>query len=141
MDNSLNEVVVRDLGRYYELMIRARTEANRLLSASEQALILDARRGILHDERFLTLLPHEVEDAVALEGLDEKWGVDGEALVEKLKAMPPVALAAIVDASDWYWSGGMRDEDLAEPFRVLSAPEPGGPDSAGVNPVSPAGGA
>ncbi len=94
-------VARRDLERYYALLDHelARVE----LSEAEASLICDALNGTLMDPHSYRLLWAEVADAVRLDGLDAKWGVDGDALVERLRALSPGAMMAVVDAVERFW--------------------------------------
>jgi hypothetical protein len=63
----------------------------------------------------------EVPDAIRLNGDDEKWGVDGPRLVDRLRAATYAELLALVDLAERFW---MRDaepgEDYAQTFAVLT---------------------
>lgn len=108
---SMNRVMERDLERYYHMLRVARSEAAKLLSKDEAALIADAMNGIMTDPQTIGLLPHGIRDAIDLDKLDKKWGVDGEMLVAKLENVPLLTLAAIVDAAERFWAAVARGED------------------------------
>lgn len=110
--SSTNRVVERDLARYYHLLDEARKEACRQLSDDEQALIIDSLNGVMMDARTMRILPHQISDAISIDRLDGKWGVDGQALTEKLEAMTPFELAAIVDGVEVFWAAVSRGEDV-----------------------------
>lgn len=46
----------------------------------------------------------EIEDAIAIDGLDRKWQVDGAALLAKLRAMPLAGKISVVEAIEKWWS-------------------------------------
>lgn len=96
---SVDLVAKRDLGRYYTLLDAVRPT----FSEAEASLILDACNGIVWDQRSVGFLWAEVADGIKLDGLDEKWGVDGGALVKRLRALPFAELQAIADASERWW--------------------------------------
>lgn len=104
-------VIERDLDRLYTLYKRAVKEVP--LSLDEARLIVDCCNGTIYDARSAPMLWASVEDSCTLDGLDEKWSVDGPALVEKLKALTPIQALAIVDAAELFWAlpDGERDLD------------------------------
>lgn len=95
-------VVNRDLERLYTLYQRALRRAS--LTVDEACLIVDALNGSLYDARTAGLLPAGVRDAIQLDGLAEKWGVDGDALVQKLSALDEFSCMAIIDAAERVWA-------------------------------------
>ena len=101
----------RDLERLYALYARATREVP--LSLDEARLIVDCCNGTIHDVNTARMLWASVEDACELDGLDEKWGVDGPGLVERLKNLSQVQALALVDAAERFWSlpDGARDLD------------------------------
>jgi hypothetical protein len=91
----------RDLLRYYTLL---RLEEARLaLAEAEENLLRDALNGVWLDETSWAYLALEIEDAVRLDALDRKWGVDGAALLARLHALCPGQLAALADAIERFW--------------------------------------
>ncbi len=97
----LGSVARRDLERAYAVL---RAELDRLdLSEAEASLVCDACNGTLFDATNLRLLWAEVADAIRLDHLDAKWGVDGHALVERLRSLSPAQTWALVDAVERYW--------------------------------------
>lgn len=106
-------IVNRDLGRLYDLYDRALRRID--LTVDEACLIADALNGTIHDNRTALMFSFGVEDAIDLDALDEKWGVDGVALIEKLSRLDELSCMAIVDAAERYWFGGKyRDMDMRE---------------------------
>lgn len=90
-------LVRRDLERYYELMRHARRSLRAKLSPAEVALVADALASTFLDHTSLRHIDHEVEDAL-LDGLAEKWDVDGAKLVATLRALSDGELFALGDA-------------------------------------------
>ena len=96
---SLGQTARRDLTRYYALL-RASTPK---FSEPEASLILDALNGTLLDEHTYRLLWAEVDDAIRLDGLDEKWGVHAGELVTRLRNLSPAECMAVIDAVERAW--------------------------------------
>ncbi len=108
----------RDLDRLYTLYQR---NLPRNLTEGDACLIVDVLNGTIMDANNARMLWAEVEDGCSLEGLAEKWEVDGPALVEKLKQLNDVQALAVVDAAEGFWTkhdqGDMR-EIVREVFRI-----------------------
>ncbi len=114
-----NHIIHRDLERLYTLYRLALREMK--LTLPEAWFIVDMLNGSLMDANTAGLLWAEAEDAIALDGLDKKWQVDGKAFVEKLKALSYVQSLALVDAAERFWqanTGSMEDEDIKKFFGV-----------------------
>jgi len=91
---TLASVARRDLERYYWIIGE---EAERLgLSEDELGLVRDVCSGTVWSGSSYRLIWAEVADALA-DGVAEKWDVDGEALVAKLRTLSPAACMALVD--------------------------------------------
>jgi hypothetical protein len=103
-------VVSRDLERLYTLYSRALKQID--LTVEEGCLIVDSLNSTLHDADSARMLWGGIEDSIELDGLAEKWAVDGPALVEKLKGLNEIQALAIVDAAERFWNGGERNEDI-----------------------------
>jgi hypothetical protein len=98
VEQSRASVARRDLGRYYDLLSAALERVS--LTDPEALLICDTLRGTWLDTPTISLLWTEVEDACRLEGLDQKWAVDGAALVDRLRGMGLAELHSIADAAE-----------------------------------------
>ena len=97
-----NLVVRRDIERYYAVLA---DELRRMeWGEPEASLIVDALNGVLADAHSYGLLWAGISDAIELEGLDRKWGVDGAALVARLRALTPGQAIAVTDAAERFWS-------------------------------------
>lgn len=66
------------------------------LTREEELAVMDATLAWHMTPETAQYLWAEVEDAIRLEGLDRKWGVDGLALVAKLKRLCPAEAWALV---------------------------------------------
>lgn len=109
-------IINRDLERYYEALKDTRRLLSQKFDAKELGLILDNLNGTLMGETYgVRLIYANVEDAITYESIDRKWGVDGDALVVKLKALSFVENAALADAAERWWNRVAAGE----------APEPG----------------
>ena len=89
-------VARRDLERYYYLLRRALPT----FTEPEASLIVDACNGWLIEPHTAPLLWAEVDDAIRMDGLAEKWGVDGASLVARLRALTPFESLAVADAAE-----------------------------------------
>ena len=87
----------QDLERYYAAL--ARELATVGLTESEMSLIRDASRGILWSPHSVGLLWAEIDDSLENE-LTAKWGVDGPALVAKLRMLTYSQSLAVCDAAE-----------------------------------------
>lgn len=97
---SLSGSVNRLADRYYEIVRRSRID----LPPPELDAIRDALNGWLA-EPAATIAGGpalEVEDALP-DGLAERHGIDGPALVAKLRALTYAQEVALVDAVEQYW--------------------------------------
>jgi hypothetical protein len=115
-------VIRRDLERLCTLYQRS---LPRDLTEKEACLIVDVLNGTLMDANTAHMLYAEVEDGIALEGLAEKWDVDGPDMVEKLKVLSDIQCLAVIDACERFWStpDDRRSipETVREMFRIKEA--------------------
>jgi len=100
---SRSSVINRDLDRLYTLYSRALRRIG--LTIDEACLIVDVLNGTIRDTRSALMFSFGVKDAIELDGLDEKWNVDGRALIEKLSTLDEISCMAVVDAAERYWYG------------------------------------
>jgi len=108
-------IVNRDLERLYTLYDRALRRVK--LTVDEACLIVDALNGTLHDVTSGTRFWIGVQDSIEMDELDEKWGVDGKTLIEKLSKLDDLTAMAIVDAAERFWC----DEKSGDDFRKAVA--------------------
>lgn len=95
-------MVKRDLGRYYRVL---RDSLLRLdLDRDEAFLIVEALKGARFDEGSYRYVWAEVDQQIRTSGADERWGVRGERLVEKLRNLDPGTAMTLVDAVERFWS-------------------------------------
>lgn len=124
-------VASRDLERYYRLIDRALQGI--VFTVAEASAIVDACNGTFWDTHSLfDGLALGLEDAISGDQLDEKWGIDGERLLAKLRALEPVQHLAIVDAIERFWVSDLsrdredilRDVGLVRRKRGVLTPKP-----------------
>lgn len=97
-------LINKQLDRYFSLLERGRRELRALLSDNEMALILDALNGTgFFDVFSVYFVGMEIADAISLDRLDEKWGVDGGTLKNKMTALTDAQRMALVDAVQMWW--------------------------------------
>lgn len=107
----------RDLERYYALLVEELATVT--LSENEALLICDALNGTLMLPQTMRLLWAEIDDSIRLDATDEKWQVDGPALVEKLRRFTSGQTLAVVDAGERWWNRNEIDEDPRERLRIV----------------------
>lgn len=96
------EAVQRELARYYGLLRMELATVD--LSGAECCLIADALNGTLWEPVETTrLLWASIDDAIRMDDLDAKWGVHGDKLVERLRALTPGQCLALADAIERAW--------------------------------------
>lgn len=117
--NSLGSIAKRDLERYYALLSAELRTVD--LSEAEAMLICDAQNGILMESHSMRLLWAGIDDAIALDRLDQKWHVDGGPLVAKLRTLSPAQTYAICDAAERFWvrNGEHPEESNQERVRAV----------------------
>jgi len=115
-----SEQINGDLLRYYRLLAEARTSLRALLPPAELYAILDVQNGHWYAPR---LSHHEitanVEDACRLDGLADKWSIDGSALVAKLTALDLWQITALADATVRFWRAVGEGDHGRDPARAL----------------------
>lgn len=94
-------VAKRDLERYRAIVGAAELELS--FSTAELNAIFDSCNGTIFEP--FTADPgicHNVQDAL-LDGLGDKWEVDGDKLVAKLRKLTPAQSWALVEKIERYW--------------------------------------
>lgn len=76
------------------------------LTIPEASLIVDALNGVLAhtDISASDYLVLNVQDAVAVDSLDEKWGVDARALLANLQSLSEADARKLLNAVKRFWS-------------------------------------
>lgn len=109
----------QDLADYYSLLDSGLRRARLALTPPEAALIIDVQNGVfaIPEHWIGQALAHQVEDGISLDGLAEKWEIDGPALVEKLIGLGDIACLALVDWAAGLWGKG--DFDIKKEIEIF----------------------
>ena len=115
-----SEQINSDLTRYYRLVAEARASLRTLLSPAELSAIIDVQNGHWYAPR----LSHQeitanIDDACRLDGLAEKWRIDGATLVAKLMPLDLWQITALCDATERLWHGVGEGDHTRDPARAL----------------------
>lgn len=102
--NEFARIIDRDIARYYTLLAGARNTCCERFSATEILLVTDAVRGTLWLPDTVCYLADDVEEGIEHDKLDEKWSVDGKALVAKLRELSFAQTMSFVDATERFWT-------------------------------------
>jgi hypothetical protein len=105
------------LQRYFALLRHELASVQ--FSEAEALLLADATNGISFSADTARLLWAEVADAIALNKLDEKWGVGGDALVAKLRGFCPGQALAVADALERAWLKGTDMTDALREVKLI----------------------
>lgn len=108
-------VINRDLERLYVLYDRALKETP--LTPAQACLIVDCLNGTMMEARSAGLLWAEIKDGIKYDGLDEKWELDGPALVEHLRSLSVLQGMALIDAAERFWNLPDAERDIGEGVR------------------------
>lgn len=112
----LSQIAQRDLERYYYLL----RVSLPTFTVNEAQLICDVMNGTITEPHTASLLWANVADALE-DGYAEKWSVDGDALVKRLRALTPFEQLAVADAVERFWRrvGAGIDETNEERVRAV----------------------
>jgi len=105
--------------RYRKICIRSRPT----LSVGEWCCLIDALNGTVLSDNIdygSTILWGSIEDACKLDGLGEKWSIDGPALVAKLKQLDLAGVVSVIDAVERFWA--TQDGAAITSWRDVLAP-------------------
>ena len=103
-------VIAKSLDRYFYALNSARRGLRERFSAAEAGLILDVANGALFASPCaINFIEHEVAAGI-IDGLAERWHVDGPALVKKLKALSYAEKLALIDAAERWLNRAGRGE-------------------------------
>lgn len=108
--NNRNHIIHRDLDRLYTLYRRAVKEVP--LTYAEACLLVDVLNGALMDANSAHLLWAEIEDGCRLDKIDQRWDIDGKALVEMLRSLSAFHCMALIDAAERFWNLPDEERDL-----------------------------
>ena len=101
-----------DLTAYYTLLADGLRKARRTLTPNQAALVLNVFNATAPGQIWTAnRIAARVDDAIVLDGMGDKWDVDGATLVAALRDMGDFAAVALADWADSVWSKG--DFDVA----------------------------
>lgn len=112
------DTIRESLERYFYLLAKGRASLREKLTENEMALIIDNENGTINSAPHIPVVWYNVEDGINLNGLDEKWNIDGPALLDKLKNLQIHECFALVDAAERYWEANTKGD---APERFLDA--------------------
>ena len=105
--------------RYLEIVRRSLPT----LTEGEWCLIWDSLNGVWAQDNAGLYVPGiimGVSDSISLDALDQKWSVDGKALLSKLHEMSFCNLVAIVDSAELFWAdNAAEDENISDVVRRI----------------------
>jgi hypothetical protein len=95
-----------------------------LLTDTDVCLIVDALHGVWIDPAWSArelkpLLRAELEDAIRLDGLDDKWQMNGAVLLAKVEDLRDDQVRDVIDVAGWFWEAVARSEGATTPTREL----------------------
>jgi hypothetical protein len=99
--------------RYLYALWEARRRLASQFGPGECGLMIDTLNGSLFYPYSINMLPAGIADAIELDRLDQKWEVDGAALVAKLEALDYFQRLAIIDALECWWNRSHEDPQPA----------------------------
>lgn len=115
-----SEIISQDLGRYYRLLADARMRLREQFTPKELGAIIDTQNGYWYHPRLeASEIWANVEDGCRLNGLAQKWGIDGAVLVQKLQSLDLLAVHALADATTRFWHAVGQGDERREPKGVL----------------------
>lgn len=86
----------RDLARYYTILEKNLPKFRQ----NEAGLILEVLLQERVEVEYSHLLWAVIDDAIQARELDQRWNVDGLALVARIRALNPIEKLALIDAGD-----------------------------------------
>lgn len=124
-EGARSTVINDTLERYFWLVDVERRQLRQLLSDGEIALICDVLNGVMFaDPHSVNFVSMEVQDGISMDRLDEKWKIDGPALVQKLKGCSYGTMIALVDAVQMWWHRISMGESLQPTVEDVLSSEP-----------------
>jgi len=109
----------RDLARYQALLAQGRARLRDRFMDKELWAILDTLNGYwFADPSSAGSIAAEVEDAIALNGLAQKWELSGQALVQTLHGLTGLESMALADAVERWWARVGAGETTLEPVAL-----------------------
>ena len=107
--NSGAEIVLEAFPNLYE---QALSDLRGKFSMGELCLMIDVMNGLMLTPGQLGhILVADVEDGISLDGLDEKWKVDSEDMIARLRALPFFYICVLEVWSKVFWTSGIFEKE------------------------------
>lgn len=100
------------LADFLQIFYAEKKKLKGYLSKNEAMLIVDAQNAYLNNGATASLLQHQIYDAIELEGLANKWEVDGPDLIKKLEALSHFEKFVIEEMAEECWSRAGASDDM-----------------------------
>ena len=99
-----------DVTAYHTLLDEGLRRARLTLNQAEASVVLGVFNGTAPGQVWTAeRMSMRINDAVALDGVADKWGVNGPALVGTLRVLGDLPCIALVDWAERVWSKGNFD--------------------------------
>jgi hypothetical protein len=117
-------VIRESLDRYFLLLDRARIDLQDIFTDTELQLMADASNGVIYEAWSIPHMAMGIADSMSLDNLGEKWGVNADQLLAKLKNLDAASSFALVDALERFWEscgrGGSSAQERHSQIGVVS---------------------
>ena len=110
-ESSVSGIIASVAERYQEAIRRHLPK----LTVNEWAAILEALNGVwVADTISMAVgsLEYGVSDFLTLEGGKDKWGIDSDKLIEKIRNMSGMERLALIDTAERFWGRDDMSGDL-----------------------------
>jgi hypothetical protein len=115
---NLAAIVTHFTDTYYHVRASFAQWIKQGFTKNELKLILDADNGLTYSVQLIAGYPAHLEDAITIDGLDTKWGVDSKAFMAKINGLEKHELMMLHEWSHWFWYGKWHKQpDLEEYVR------------------------
>ncbi|MGI4787497.1 MAG: hypothetical protein ACRYFS_01460 [Janthinobacterium lividum] len=113
-------VIVRDLARYYGLLKQGMRSIDGLFTSNELHFLAEISTSSVFDADYTETLVYSIEDSLMDIGV--KWEVDGPSLLDKVRSLDQIALYALMDSTEQFWTRNFRREETT-PLAIGQLPE------------------
>lgn len=114
---SIHTVARRDLERYYKAIPYTLYCIN--LRYGEAMALIDILNGYLMQPEIPHMLVPNIEYGIRYEGIAEKWDIDGDAFLAKLKRLSPIECLVLNDAVERWWGEQYHVEGETQEERCI----------------------
>lgn len=110
--NEFSAKVQEILLDYHYMLLRTKKEIEGVFTEKEWYYIRDMLNATMLPSTisYATMLVAQIEDAAALDGLDEKWEVDAKELARKISTLTEFQCYTVVKMSDEFWEAQLKQE-------------------------------